>query len=516
MPESQFFGISRIACAAEFLPRVVSKRGMEGKSVVVIGAGPSGITAARLIKEQGVKDVTIVEACAHTGGRVYTNVVDADPEVRAFSAGMKPLELGPEFLHGEENNIFFDWIKKHGVSGKPEVTTLQLAWPNYLYFGKEGKLVSGKDSENIEEFQTMLEVFEMTEGLDPNLIPEETLLQYMVRMGTPSRMIDMADAIFANDYGAEMSKIGLKETAHEQQEWNYGEDYLVLDGCNYSDILADMAKGLPIRHNWVVASIDHGRADGRVAVTNNRGETIVADRVVSTVPVSCLRDRDISFSPPLPEGKQAAAGKIKIGNAVKAVCRLDTKFWPDDLWDVVCSDSFMPELWLTPAADVLKSAAQGKPMKHYFMVGFVSGERADRVMQLPKEEVKRLMLLQLDAIFGTKGNPHPASSSCSGFMVQDWGKSHFFRGAPPPTVASHDARSEPRQTSSPRVGAYTYPSPGAFGERGVLGAPVGGKLFFAGEATQTGCNPCLQAAMETGARAAKEVAASLGAPRPKL
>jgi monoamine oxidase len=214
--------------------------------------------------------------------------------------------------------------------------------------------------------------------------------------------------------------------------------------------------------------------------------------VVSTVPVSCLRDRDISFSPPLPEGKQAAAGKIKIGNAVKAVCRLDTKFWPDDLWDVVCSDSFMPELWLTPAADVLKSAAQGKPMKHYFMVGFVSGERADRVMQLPKEEVKRLMLLQLDAIFGTKEDPHPASSSCSGFMVQDWGKSQFFRGA------------------------YTYPSPGAFGERGVLGAPVGGKLFFAGEATQTGCNPCLQAAMETGARAAKEVAASLGAPRPKL
>lgn len=186
----------------------------------------------------------------------------------------------------------------------------QLAWPNYLYFGKEGKLVSGKDSEKDSEFQKMLEVFEMTEGLDPKLIPEETLLQYMARMGTPSRVLDMADAIFANDYGAEMSKIGLRETAHEQQQWNYGEDYLVMDGCNFSDILADMAQGLPIHHNWVVAAIDYGRADGRVAVTNTKGETILANRVVSTVPVSCIRDRDIAFSPPLPEAKAVAASKV--------------------------------------------------------------------------------------------------------------------------------------------------------------------------------------------------------------
>jgi hypothetical protein len=36
------------------------------------------------------------------------------------------------------------------------------------------------------------------------------------RMGTPSRVIDMADAIFANDYGAEASRVGLKEIAVEQ------------------------------------------------------------------------------------------------------------------------------------------------------------------------------------------------------------------------------------------------------------------------------------------------------------
>ncbi|KAJ1481063.1 amine oxidase [Baffinella frigidus] len=137
----------------------------------------------------------------------------------------------------------------------------------------------------------------------------------------------------------------------------------------------------------------------------------------------------------------------------------------------------MPEFWLTPAAEVLK----GKPMKHYFMVGFVSGERADRIMTLPQDEVKRLMLAQLDSMFGTPANPHPATKVCSAFLVRDWGKAPYARGA------------------------YTYPSPDGFGMRPLLAEPVGGRLFFAGEATQTGCNPCMQAAMETGLRASKEV-----------
>ena len=59
-------------------------------------------------------------------------------------------------------------------------------------------------------------------------------------------------------------------------------------------------------------------------------------------------------------------------------------------------------------------------------------------------------------------------------------------------------------------GAYSYPALGArAGDREALAAPVGGVLFFAGEATHAAVNPCLQAALETGARAAAQVAAAL-------
>ena len=79
-------------------------------------------------------------------------------------------------------------------------------------------------------------------------------------------------------------------------------------------------------------------------------------------------------------------------------------------------------------------------------------------------------------------------------------------------------------------GAYSHPSLGArLGDRQAtrswlmclgmclssvccreaLGAPVGGRIFFAGEATHPAVNPCLQAAYETGERAARQALVSL-------
>jgi monoamine oxidase len=61
-------------------------------------------------------------------------------------------------------------------------------------------------------------------------------------------------------------------------------------------------------------------------------------------------------------------------------------------------------------------------------------------------------------------------------------------------------------------GAYTFPSLGAEeGDREALAAPVAGALFFAGEASHPAVNPCMQAALETGERAAAQVVAALSA-----
>ena len=81
------------------------------------------------------------------------------------------------------------------------------------------------------------------------------------------------------------------------------------------------------------------------------------------------------------------------------------------------------------ASPVFAEVLKGKPLKEYYMVGFVGGERATRLATLPHAEVARKMCLQLDAMFGSVENPHPASQACTGFLVQDWSKEPLAKGA---------------------------------------------------------------------------------------
>ena len=65
-------------------------------SVVIIGAGASGLTAAAELKRAGV-DVTIIEARDRIGGRMFTK---QDPHTGAV------VELGAEFIHGRPPQIW--------------------------------------------------------------------------------------------------------------------------------------------------------------------------------------------------------------------------------------------------------------------------------------------------------------------------------------------------------------------------------------------------------------------------
>ncbi len=85
---------------------------------------------------------------------------------------------------------------------------------------------------------------------------------------------------------------------------------------------------------------------------------------------------------------------------------------------------------------------------------------------------------------GTKQQQYPATSSFLHAHIVDWSREKHIHGA------------------------YTYPTLHAqIGDRDVLAEPIGKTVFFAGEATHAAINPCMQAAMETGQRAAAQILA---------
>mmetsp|Transcript_21715 Transcript_21715/g.68131 ORF Transcript_21715/g.68131 Transcript_21715/m.68131 type:complete len:209 (-) Transcript_21715:2-628(-) len=196
----------------------------ETVDVAVVGAGAAGLTAARSLSAHGLR-VVVLEAGSKVGGRVL-----ADKSLAPW-----PLELGPEFLHGEHHNALLRLVAD-GIEGKPEASLVELEWPNYYFFGKEGVLMLAEEADEQPDVALMHESFEKLGEMAPppcgaEAEEEPTLLQYFASCGLSSRVLDLADAIFANDYGADMSDVGLHEVMHEQRHWTYGEKYLVLRGA---------------------------------------------------------------------------------------------------------------------------------------------------------------------------------------------------------------------------------------------------------------------------------------------
>lgn len=94
-------------------------------SVIIIGAGPAGMSAGHFLAQQGIS-FTILEANSTYGGRIKTNNTFAD----------FPISLGAEWLHVEEG-IFSEIINDAAVT--PDVTMIPYDMANdyALYNGQQ-------------------------------------------------------------------------------------------------------------------------------------------------------------------------------------------------------------------------------------------------------------------------------------------------------------------------------------------------------------------------------------------
>lgn len=70
------------------------------QSVIIVGAGASGIAAATKLYENGFQNLTILEAQNRIGGRVHT-----------VPFGDNVLDMGAQWCHGEVGNVIYEMAK---------------------------------------------------------------------------------------------------------------------------------------------------------------------------------------------------------------------------------------------------------------------------------------------------------------------------------------------------------------------------------------------------------------------
>lgn len=428
--------------------------------ILVIGAGMAGIAAARTLHDAGCR-VTVLEARARIGGRTHTD----------SSLGVD-IDLGAAWIHGPTANPLVPLARQHGVG-----------WGETDFFNVHGGAVMAFHADG-----TPIDEAEYTRGiqyfpaayahLHNSLLTEKPgddirSMADLLDRGLPGQETLTGDAA-AGFYYTSRVRIRYEDAADlDQVDWRIGREYVKLPGGDFlvydggfGRLAAGLAEGLDIQTDVVVERIEYGEAG--CTVRTSQGD-FAADRVIVTVPLGVLKAGVIDFSPALPREKQTAIQRIGFGHYEKLALRFPHTFWPTGSHRFNYLSDADPPLYM---AWLNNAHYTGEPV----LVAYHAAGLARHINRWPDEKLIEGALETLRKMFGPDV-PDPVSYVRSG-----WEADPFSRGS------------------------YSFSQLGMTpDDRAALAAPVGDRLYFAGEATHPHYWATVHGAYETGVRAAREI-----------
>ncbi len=352
---------------------------MSTYDIIIIGAGASGLAAARALADAGAAPL-IVEARERLGGRIWTD----------HSRG--PVELGAEFIHGDQAATW-GLVRAAGLRTSP--------WGDERRFAAGGRILPADDPA-VERVYAFYDAVAHYAG--PDLSAAE-LLRGQAAAGDVA--LTMALRWLANLEGADPARLSAAAFAAEREASFNGEgNFHILDG--YDRVVAGLAAGLQVRLGAPVERVAWGA--GEVALTLAGGETLLARQALVTVPIGVLQAGRPLFAPALPEAKAAAIAAIPMGNVTKLAMWFDRQLWPD--FTVLSTDGRIATWW------PVESAATPT------LMGYQGGPQALAVAAMGEERAVAVALDELSELFGPE-----VRQACLGARLADWSRDPWSLGA---------------------------------------------------------------------------------------
>ena len=492
--------------------------GAHQQHVVIVGAGMAGLSCARELLQSGnMMKITILEADSVAGGRVRSSA----------ASSFYKLDLGAEYVHGtgtvltdlidelrseqnwnnEQPLLFYEpiFITSH-ADGGPDDAPTEIGGKYGMYY-VDGELKM-YDDPSIQKLSNVLE--EIIQGTtDDDKNKYESLGAALDDSDLSPSLRKLAVASYANTAGcSDLHQLSLPMIRQFEKHWEENEvagDYrlpAIVGMKGIVDALVDKLRQDPrfdLVFNCMVTGIRQPESEdyhvelitSSTTTHHNKKEVVQADAVVVTVPPPLLRQ--IDFIPPMPAEKLQALDYVGFERIVKVFCKFSQRVWPqENLQSVVVvtddddnDDLLIPEVWFRE----IKENNGESDQTYYIMVGYLTAKAADDFMDAVKrqqtttieEAAAELSIRQLAWVLSVSESK--LKHAFVDALVYDWKDDH-------PTVQ----------------GGYMYPATGmTVHHLKALAAPIGGgRILFAGEATNTNACCTVQAAMETGIRAARE------------
>ncbi|KZN59334.1 hypothetical protein N473_04005 [Pseudoalteromonas luteoviolacea CPMOR-1] len=439
---------------------------------VVVGAGLSGLTAAYELESIGYS-VTILEAKDRIGGRIGT-----------YDMGQQHGEIGGEFIDGPTvhqeihryASLFNVELADTGYWGEIETGAYYV----------DGKLVSYTDFENNFDAQIVADYNRFYEELsllaDAVPDPDEPALLDKAKeydLMTVQSWIDglqlhpeaelLAEQFVRGEFDepSDLSLLHLAQYAkvYEQVSDDDVEGYRFLKGGRaMAQAFADNIDG-DIHLSQPVVSISE--QNDRVTIETTTGASYEADVVVVTVPLPVLNK--ITFTPLLPQEMSDAARNMNYGSHSKVLLQYNKRFWLEqNLGGDTVVASGLPTGWTWETTERQEGTGG-------ILITYTSGDYSQIQKEWTDQQIVDARLDEIEVMYpGSK--QYLVDTKVQNWVAEEWTKGGFI--------------------------AY---GPGQISKYWKLFQQPVGRVYFAGEHTDTLYLGYMEGAVRSGIRVSQQI-----------